>query len=99
MEKFGLKELNPVGEPFNPEWHQAMSMQESDKVSPNTVINVFQKGYQLNERLIRPAMVVVAKAVDGTAAKNAGSGEPGSDDTASETDPNEAIGTKIDEKA
>jgi len=103
LEKFGLKELNPVGEPFNPEWHQAMSMQESDKVSPNTVINVFQKGYQLNERLIRPAMVVVAKAVDGTTAKNAGSGEPDSDDTASnaalETDPDEVIGTQFDEKA
>jgi len=103
LEKFGLKELNPVGEPFNPEWHQAMSMQESDKVSPNTVINVFQKGYQLNERLIRPAMVVVAKAIEDTAAKNAGSGEPGSDDTTSnvalDADPDEAIGTQIDEKA
>jgi molecular chaperone GrpE len=93
LEKFGLREINPVGEPFNPEWHQAMSMQESDKVSPNTVITVFQKGYQLNERLIRPAMVVVAKAVDGAS----GSGGPGSGDM--ESDPDDTIDTQFDEKA
>ncbi|NOX43146.1 MAG: nucleotide exchange factor GrpE [Gammaproteobacteria bacterium] len=59
--KFGIKEVNPIGEAFNPEIHQAMSIQESDKVSPNTVLAVYQKGYLLNERVVRPAMVVVAK--------------------------------------
>ncbi len=61
MEKFGIKELNPVGEPFNPELHQAMTMQESEEHEPNTVTAVMQKGYLLNDRLIRPAMVVVCK--------------------------------------
>lgn len=62
MEKFNLEEINPEGEVFDPELHQAMSMQETSDTEPNTVINVFQKGYLLNGRLIRPAMVVVAKA-------------------------------------
>lgn len=62
MEKYGIKEVNPVGQPFNPELHQAMSMQESAEQAPNTVLTVMQKGYTLNERLIRPALVVVAKA-------------------------------------
>ena len=61
MEKFGITEVNPEGEPFNPELHQAMTMQESPDQEPNTVMMVMQKGYQLNERLIRPAMVVVSK--------------------------------------
>ncbi|HFE32519.1 MAG TPA: nucleotide exchange factor GrpE [Gammaproteobacteria bacterium] len=62
MEKAGIKEIDPLGEAFNPELHQAMSMQESEEHDPNTVIAVMQKGYQLNDRLIRPAMVVVSKA-------------------------------------
>lgn len=62
MEKFGIKEVDPQGEPFNPDWHQAMTMQESAEHEPNTVIAVMQKGYILNERLLRPAMVVVSKA-------------------------------------
>ncbi|WP_455198243.1 nucleotide exchange factor GrpE [Kaarinaea lacus] len=62
MEKFGVEEIDPTGEPFNPDIHQAMSMQESPEHKPNTVMMVMQKGYQLNERLIRPAMVVVSKA-------------------------------------
>lgn len=62
MEKYGIKEVNPVGQPFNPDMHQAMSMQESAAQAPNTVLAVMQKGYTLNERLIRPALVVVAKA-------------------------------------
>lgn len=62
MEKSGIKEIDPVGETFNPEQHQAMSMQESEEHAPNTVMAVMQKGYQLNDRLIRPAMVVVSKA-------------------------------------
>lgn len=61
MEKFGIAEVNPVGEPFNPELHQAMTMQESDKHEANSVTAVMQKGYLLNDRLIRPAMVVVCK--------------------------------------
>ncbi|HEC29652.1 MAG TPA: nucleotide exchange factor GrpE [Gammaproteobacteria bacterium] len=62
MEKFNLEEINPEGEVFDPELHQAMSMLETSDTEPNTVMNVFQKGYLLNGRLIRPAMVVVAKA-------------------------------------
>ncbi len=58
--KFGVKELNPVGETFDPELHQAMTMQDVPDAAPNTVINVFQKGFSLNDRLVRPAMVVVA---------------------------------------
>lgn len=63
FEKFGVKAMNPIGEVFDPEKHQAMSMQESADMAPNTVMAVFQKGYLLNDRLIRPAMVVVTKAV------------------------------------
>ena len=61
MQKNGIEVVHPVGEKFNPEHHQAMTMQESDEHDPNTVIAVMQKGYLLNERLIRPAMVVVSK--------------------------------------
>jgi molecular chaperone GrpE len=61
MEKFGIAEVDPTGQPFNPELHQAMVMQESAEHPANTVMAVMQKGYQLNERLIRPAMVVVSK--------------------------------------
>jgi len=62
MGKFGIEEINPVGEPFNPEFHQAMAMQPSSDVEPNTVLTVVQKGYTLNERLVRPAMVMVSQA-------------------------------------
>lgn len=62
LEKFGVREINPVGEVFNPEFHQAMTMQPAAHTPPNTVLNVFQKGYTLNERLVRPAMVVVSAA-------------------------------------
>ena len=61
MDKVAIKEVNPQDERFNPDFHQAMSMQERDDVEPNTVVTVVQKGYILNERLIRPAMVVVSK--------------------------------------
>lgn len=60
--KFNIEALDPTGEAFNPELHQAMAMQPNTDVEPNTVLNVFQKGYILNGRLIRPAMVVVSKA-------------------------------------
>lgn len=62
--KFNITEINPMGEVFNAEQHQAMVMQVVEGAEPNTVVNVFQKGYLLNGRLLRPAMVVVAKAAD-----------------------------------
>lgn len=61
MEKFGIEEIAPHSEPFNPEFHEAMSVQETDKVPSGTVLTVVQKGYLLNGRLVRPAMVIVAK--------------------------------------
>jgi molecular chaperone GrpE len=61
FEKLGVREINPENEPFDPELHQAMTMQETDQVEPNTVIAVMQKGYLLNDRLVRPAMVMVSK--------------------------------------
>ncbi|NOR79521.1 MAG: nucleotide exchange factor GrpE [Methyloprofundus sp.] len=60
--KFNIEAIDPLGQPFNPEFHQAMSMQPAEDAEPNSVISVFQKGYVLNGRLIRPAMVVVAQA-------------------------------------
>ncbi|MCU7844718.1 MAG: nucleotide exchange factor GrpE [Candidatus Thiodiazotropha sp. (ex Monitilora ramsayi)] len=62
MQKNGIEQVDPDGEPFNPEYHQAMSMQEREDVAPNTVVAVVQKGYVLNGRLLRPAMVMVSKA-------------------------------------
>ena len=62
LEKFNVKEINPLNDKFNPEYHEAMSMQERADVEPNTVVAVVQKGYTLNDRLIRPAMVIVSKA-------------------------------------
>ncbi len=59
-----VEPIDPTGEPFNPELHQAMTMVPNPDVEPNTVINVFQKGYTLNGRLVRPAMVVVSKAAE-----------------------------------
>lgn len=60
FERFGIEELDPVGEPFNPEHHEAMTMQPSADAEPGSVLAVVQKGYLLNGRLLRPAMVVVA---------------------------------------
>lgn len=62
LAKFNVEVINPQGEKFNAEFHQAMSMQPSADVEPNTVIAVMQKGYTLNGRLLRPAMVMVSKA-------------------------------------
>ena len=62
--KFNIVAIDPIGQPFNAEHHQAMVMQVVEGATPNTVVNVFQKGYLLNGRLLRPAMVVVAKAAD-----------------------------------
>ena len=61
LEKAGVKPIDPLGEPFNPDFHQAMTMVESNESEPGSVIEVIAKGYSLNERLVRPAMVIVAK--------------------------------------
>lgn len=61
MERFGVEEIDPQGEPFDPELHEAMTMQPSSEVEPGTVLTVFQKGYTLNGRLLRAAKVVVAQ--------------------------------------
>ena len=58
----GLQLIDPVGQPFNPDQHQAISRQDGSEAAPDTVVQVFQKGYLLNERLLRPALVVVAGA-------------------------------------
>lgn len=61
IEKFGVKELDPRGEAFNPELHQAMTTREAGGAAPGTVLEVVQKGYLLNDRLVRPALVVVSR--------------------------------------
>ncbi|AVF35660.1 nucleotide exchange factor GrpE [Rahnella sikkimica] len=62
VRKFGLEVVSDIHVPFNPEQHQAMTMMESDELEPNHVMMVMQKGYTLNGRLLRPAMVAVSKA-------------------------------------
>ena len=61
LAKYDVQQLNPQGELFDPQQHEAMTMQESADVVPNTVLAVFQRGYMLNDRVIRPARVIVAK--------------------------------------
>lgn len=61
LDKFGIQAVDPKGQPFNPEFHQAVSVAEDPSVKPGSVINVLQKGFILNNRLIRPALVIVAK--------------------------------------
>jgi len=61
-EKFNIRQIDSEGEPFDPQMHQAMSMVPNPDVEPNTVVAVVQKGYLLNDRVIRPAMVMVSKA-------------------------------------
>jgi molecular chaperone GrpE len=65
LEKFNVQTVDPLGQKFNPELHQAMAMEPTEAAEPNTVVKVFQKGYALNDRLLRPAMVVIAQAVAG----------------------------------
>ncbi len=60
--KFGIEQIDPLGEPFDPQVHQAMVMQENPNVDPDTVTGVMQKGYTLHGRVLRPAMVMVSKA-------------------------------------
>lgn len=62
MNKFGVEQIDPTDQPFDPEFHQAMSMQPRTDVPPNTVVAVVQRGYLLNGRLVRPAMVMVSQA-------------------------------------
>ncbi len=61
LAKFEIKQLDPLGDVFDPHQHEAMAMQASEGAAPNTVLMVFQKGYKLNDRVIRPARVIVAK--------------------------------------
>ena len=63
LDRFNVTEVNPVGQKFDPHRHQAISTQHSD-ADPNTVLQVLQKGYLLHERVVRPALVIVAKAVE-----------------------------------
>lgn len=62
LKRFQVERIEPLGEPFNPELHQAMAMEESTQAEPNSVLKVFQCGYSINGRLLRPAMVVVSQA-------------------------------------
>ncbi len=65
LKKFHIEAVDPAGEPFDPQLHQAMSLVENGAVEPNTVIAVMQKGYTLHGRLVRPAMVMVSKSPGG----------------------------------
>jgi molecular chaperone GrpE len=66
FEQFGVTEIDPVGAPFDPQWHEAMAMQESAEHPVGTVLTVVQKGYQLNGRLLRPARVIVSREPAGS---------------------------------
>lgn len=61
IEKFGVKQIDPLHEPFDPKFHEAISTQENSEVEPNTILTVLQKGYFLYDRLVRPALVIVSK--------------------------------------
>lgn len=61
VEGNGVSVINPTGEAFNPEWHQAVATLDAPGTAPGHIVSVFQKGFRLNERLVRPAMVTVAK--------------------------------------
>ena len=63
LDKFNIKEINPLNDKFNPQWHEAMAMQPVPNVEDGTILLVHQKGYQLNERLLRPARVIVAQTL------------------------------------
>lgn len=67
LEKFNIKPIDPMGEAFNPAYHEALTTQESNDVAPNKVLAVVQKGYSLRDRLLRPARVIVAKAAQQSA--------------------------------
>lgn len=63
LKRHNIEQINPLGEPFNPEQHNAVSIQPSADMEPNSVLQVFQPGYLINGRVMRPAMVVVSQAV------------------------------------
>ena len=65
FDKGGIKIIDPQGQPFDPEWHEAMAVKETAEQAANTVVSVIQKGYSLNGRLLRPARVIVSKAPGG----------------------------------
>ena len=67
FDKAGIKVIDPLGQPFDPAWHEAMVAQESRDQPANTVLSVIQKGYSLNGRLLRPARVIVSKEPGGDA--------------------------------
>jgi len=71
LARFGVVQIDPRGERFDPERHQALSMVESAEVAPNHIVTVVQKGYLLHDRLLRPAMVIVAKAKPANTAPSA----------------------------
>ncbi len=62
LDKMRIRKLDPQGERFDPDFHQAMTMREADGIEPGTVLQVLQSGYLLNDRLLRPALVVVSRA-------------------------------------
>lgn len=64
LDKFEIGEIDPLGEPFDPELHEAMATQPAEGSEPDVVITVVQKGYRIHERLLRPARVIVARAPD-----------------------------------
>jgi molecular chaperone GrpE len=70
LEKFGVKAIDAVGEPFDPARHEAMGQVETEEYPPNTVTQVLQGGYLLNERLLRPSLVMIAKAPARESQKN-----------------------------
>ena len=65
FKKFAVETVDPMGEPFDPQLHQAMATKENPEVEPDTVIAVLQKGYTLHGRVLRPAMVMVSKGAEG----------------------------------
>lgn len=105
LSKFEVKRLDPIGTPFNPDFHQAITLQPSAEVAPNTVLSVLQKGYMLNERLLRPALVVVSKSVAKPKENASGvSQAPATPtetlaETIAATEDTQSKGGKIDEKA
>ena len=78
LERFGVEPVDPAGEPFDPQLHEAMTMQPSATAEPGSVLTVLQRGYQLNGRLLRPARVIVAgePQTGGSAAGPDGGGSP-----------------------
>jgi molecular chaperone GrpE len=66
LERFAVVTLDPQGEPFDPERHEAMAMQDSPTAEPHSVLHVVQRGYELNGRLLRPARVIVARGPENT---------------------------------